>query len=463
MITINLYNFSKKTNSTKRPTGSGSAYSCAVKTGSSIINPVIEISTNTLPAYNYAYISNFKRYYFVSNIVYDRGVWVLSLNVDVLASYRPGIGSTSGFVLRASAASQPALIDTLYPPTGNSQVITDVFEYGNLTAWSTGSVVISIINGTASSGMTSYQFSNEEFRKFIAGLMGTLADSSISTWDSLTQSIKVTTYEPLRYIGAAFWFPNSFSTGANVTSLKLGNYEATGFTCNPIYTAASPRHVHYTVSIPKHPQAGRGKYLNLSPFAEYELQIPPFGTIKLDTTALMDSESIDIDCVPDPLTGMARAIITSSTGYTLADVAAQWGVPLKISSFANVSMNNAFQTAGGVASAVAGVVAGDVGTVIGGIGSTLKGVADIAKGSFDTVGSTGAIIDHQTNKVLYSRFFFVTEEDNSNNGRPYCYNKTMASLPGFLQVQKGVFTSADATRTEIDAVNSYLESGFYYE
>ena len=110
------------------PSGSGKSYSCAVKTGSSIISPVIEISDNSLPSYNYAYISNFKRYYFITNIVYDRGIWVLSLTVDVMATYRPGIGNTSSFVLRSSRRSQPALIDTLYPVTGNSIVNQNVFE-----------------------------------------------------------------------------------------------------------------------------------------------------------------------------------------------------------------------------------------------------------------------------------------------------------------------------------------------
>ena len=464
MITINLYNFNKKTNSTKRPSGSGKAYSCAVKTGSSLLSPVVEISDTSLPAYNYAYIANFKRYYFIQNIVYDRGIWVLSLSVDVLASYRPAIGGTRMFILRSSARQQPALVDKMYPITGNCSNERVIFESGFSNGWSTGVVLVGVLNGLTTSGMTMYQFTPTEYAKLLSGLMGTNNDSSISEWDSLTQSIKVTTYEPLRYIGTVLWFPNTFNTGANVTELKLGNYTATGFTCAPVSTTNPPRTISYTLNIPKHPQATtKGKYCNLSPYSEYELSLGAFGTIKLDTTALMDAEQIYISIVPDPLTGIAKAYIRTDTEALLADAAAQWGVPLRISSFGQQSLGNILQTVGGVtAMAVGAAVASPVATVVG-LSSSISGIADIAKGAFTTAGSNGSIVDHQLSKVLYARFWYITEDDNANQGRPYCYNNTPATLGGYMQAQEGLVSSDAATRTELESINAYMEAGFYYE
>lgn len=464
MITINCYNFSKKENSTARPSGSGKAYSCAVKTGSSIISPVIEISETSLPSYNYAYISNFKRYYFITNIVYDRGIWVLSLTVDVMATYRPGIGGTSGYITRSSRRSQSSIIDTLYPVTGDSEIVVRTIENGDSISWEDGTIVVSVLNGHGTTGTTAYVFEPSEFKKFINGLMGPLADTSKSIWDNVEQSIKVTTYEPLRYVNGAWWFPHGFDTSIPVIALQLGNYRAEGFSCAPLMNHASPYHKSYNVNVPKHPQAAeRGSYMNLSPFTEYELQIAPFGTLKLDTTALMDSNTINIDILPDPYTGLARMIATASNGFTLADIATQWGVPIKISSYGNLSTGNILQTAAGVGGAIIGGIAGDMQALTGGIASSFKGVSDIARGSFDTVGSTGAIIDHQTDKKLYSRFFYASPEDNGNNGRPYCYNNTPANLGGYMQMQKGLFTSDTATQTEINSVNAFMEGGFYYE
>ncbi len=39
----------------------------------------------------------------------------------------------------------------------------------------------------------------------------------------------------------------------------------------------------FNVTIPKHPQASRGEYLNYSPYTELYMNISPFGTIVIDT------------------------------------------------------------------------------------------------------------------------------------------------------------------------------------
>ena len=467
MINIYLFNFSKKDNSTAYPaTDTGTRFRCAVKTGSSIVSPVVEISTEELPAFNYAYIPNFKRWYFITNITFERGVWVLAMACDVLASYKKEIGATSMYFERASAGQNIRLKDTLYPVTGACTVQRDIFQYGNLTAFFSGQICITVLSQAASVGMATYIFSTTEFYKFCDSLMATGTDSSESIWDSVSESIKITTYEPIRYIGAVYWFPpDSFSTsGTTVTSLKLGNFTATGFTCNRMVTSASPKKTTYTVTIPKHPQtSSRGKWVNLSPCAEYELQLPPFGTISLDTTALMDASSIKISILPDALTGACRCVITTDTNATLADLAGRWGVPVQISSQVNMNYGAAITSAISAGFGAGAALTGDIPGAIAGAVNTVKGIGDMVKGSVSTSGSTGSIIDHQTDKVLYSRFFTVAPDDNTNAGRPYCNISTPATLSGYLMAQKGLVQSTAATRPELDAVNAYMEGGFYFE
>lgn len=467
MINIYLFNYSKKDNSTARPaTSAGTKYKCAVKTGSSIISPVVEISVETLPSYNYAYIGNFSRWYFVTNITYERGLWVLSLACDVLASYKDEIGATSMYFERASAGQNIRLKDTLYPVTGASSVSKTVIEYGNLTGFSGGLVCVTVLSQAAAAGLSTYVFSTTEFYKFCDSLMATGTDSSESIWDSVTESIKITTYEPIRYIGAVYWFPAGTirTTGTAVTSLKLGNFTATGFTCNRMVTSASPLHVTYTVTIPKHPQAAsRGKWVNLAPCSEYELQLPPFGTISLDTTALMDATSITISILPDALTGACRCIITTDTNATLADLSGRYGVPVQLTSQVNMNYGAAITSAISAGFGAGAALTGDIPGAIAGAVNTVKGIGDMVKGSVSTSGSTGSIIDHQTDKVLYSRFFTVADDDNANCGRPYCAKTTPATLTGYMQAQKGLVQSSAATRPELDAVNAYMEGGFYYE
>ena len=467
MINIYLFNYSKKDNSTAHPaTDTGSRFRCAVKTGSSIISPVVELSTEELPNYNYAYIPNFKRWYFVTNTTFERGLWVLSLACDVLASYKKEIGATTMYIERASAGQNVRLKDGLFPVTGTSTVNRNIFEYGNLMSFGSGNIAITVLSQASAAGLSTYVFTSAtQFYNFCDSLMATGTDSSESVWDSVTESIKITTYDPIRYIGAVYWFPHEIRhSNTAITSLKLGNFTAAGFTCYRLYTAASPQHITYTVTIPKHPQtSSRGRWVNLAPCTEYVLQLPPFGSINLDTTALMDASSIKINILPDALTGAGRCIVTTDTNVSLADLSGRWGVPIQITSMVNMNYGAAITSAISAGMGTAAAITGDIPGAISGAVSTVKGIGDMLKGTVSTSGSTGSIIDHQTDKVLYSRFFTVADDDNANMGRPYCAKTTPATLTGYMVAQKGLVSSTAATRPELDAVNAYMEGGFYYE
>lgn len=59
---------------------------------SSIVNPIIKVQSTKPPDFNYAYIPEFKRYYFISGIRnLSTTLWELSMAVDVLESYKTAI------------------------------------------------------------------------------------------------------------------------------------------------------------------------------------------------------------------------------------------------------------------------------------------------------------------------------------------------------------------------------------
>lgn len=71
---------------------SGLTLSGSLRNESSIINPTILIEADNPSSYNYAYISEFGRYYFITDIVSVRtGLWRISLSVDVLMSFQSQI------------------------------------------------------------------------------------------------------------------------------------------------------------------------------------------------------------------------------------------------------------------------------------------------------------------------------------------------------------------------------------
>lgn len=63
-----------------------------LRDSSDITNPVILITSDTKPNANYAYIDNFNRFYFISEITaYRSNSFILKLKVDVLESYKEQI------------------------------------------------------------------------------------------------------------------------------------------------------------------------------------------------------------------------------------------------------------------------------------------------------------------------------------------------------------------------------------
>lgn len=68
----------------------------------SILSPAIEIeSPISLSNYNYAYVGEFNRYYFITDItVTYNGLWRLSLKCDVLMTYEKSIRTLKANILR---------------------------------------------------------------------------------------------------------------------------------------------------------------------------------------------------------------------------------------------------------------------------------------------------------------------------------------------------------------------------
>lgn len=90
-MNISLY----KTNSEKNVvyktlTNEVSFADVTFKNPTEILNPVITLATAIdVEAYNYCYIPEYNRYYYISNIVsVVNGLWTINLSVDVLMSFK---------------------------------------------------------------------------------------------------------------------------------------------------------------------------------------------------------------------------------------------------------------------------------------------------------------------------------------------------------------------------------------
>ena len=94
---------------------------------SSIINPSITIQRTNVPNYNYAYIAQFNRYYFIApNGITSVGknLWKIDLQCDVLMSFKTGILALSAVVGRQEFDYNADLVDPQLPVEKETEITT---------------------------------------------------------------------------------------------------------------------------------------------------------------------------------------------------------------------------------------------------------------------------------------------------------------------------------------------------
>lgn len=94
---ITFYKTASETNRLDKALTLPVTFNGTLKDETDLLNPEITFEANSdLTGYNYAYIEEFKRYYFVNGFTSVRNnLWRVSLHVDVLMTYRGGIRETN--------------------------------------------------------------------------------------------------------------------------------------------------------------------------------------------------------------------------------------------------------------------------------------------------------------------------------------------------------------------------------
>lgn len=452
MLTIKLYQFSKNKNSTKQPDNSVTqvSYSALMKTASSLINPVITIKESPI-GYNYCYIADFERYYFITDMTYALGEWELSLSVDSLASFKSDLGNVTTLVLRSASNKSGYLRDNLYPLSDN--YTKNVQTWAPYDISSSGYYYVTAIGNRADSIRT-VRMSESTFESFFQQLMNYGNDATL--WQSAEQALMNQVYNPVNYVTSAYWCPIDFAISAGSQAFTVGNYQLT-LSGAASYVSARYYTFSHTFSIGDHPQASvRGMYCNGSPFTEHKLNAGPFGIIAVPADLLnQSSNSVTVNICIDTRNGSA-VMVASANGVKFARVNSSLGVDIPI---AQTDKN----LIGGAVNLASGSIRAITGDFLSGVAQAIGGATDLFTETVSTSGAFGSITNVYDNISLTSIWRTISGFDNDNNGCPYSQNVQLNTLSGFMQCEKGVFKSSKATETEINEINSYMVSGFYYE
>ena len=100
-MTLKLYkNYSDKNVLDKNITQIGNDITGTLRTDCSIIDPVIAIENLTDLGVNYAYITEYGRYFYINNIILKGNLYELHMHVDVLKTYEDQIRNIEGVISR---------------------------------------------------------------------------------------------------------------------------------------------------------------------------------------------------------------------------------------------------------------------------------------------------------------------------------------------------------------------------
>ena len=454
-VTIKLYSFTKDENSTKVPSGTaGTQYTGLLIEPCSVLNPVLKVNGITGYSYNYAYIQEFSRYYFITDWHTENGFWYLSMRVDAMASFKSVIGSSTQYVLRAASVQDQYIVDTLFPTTGEMTHSTAQINEG-LASFLPNGVFVLNITGSVDGTVGCYACTWTTFKNVIKKMLLTNSDDTF--WANLADGIRESIFHPFEHLGTVIWYPADYIdlTGITATtSITLGTISLTSSTTYPMsfYYLSSPSiWQSNSISLPKHPQAStNGKYMNLKPYSQYIYSDDIFGDIELDPLKLIDKTTFQIWKVTDPATGVQ--IVTLPDGATREG---QAGVMISME-------NNSLNIGGFLQQALAtglGLVEGDyVGAAAGAASAALSLMPTITSSS-----QMGSTVLSWRPITLEAYFWKSTGHDDANKGKPYCKTKQINTLSGYVLTDRAHISGSSMTSTEQEMITGIMDGGFYYE
>lgn len=461
-----FYSHNKRNNSLKLPTG-GTSIPCVLKDSTSLTAPVLELKTATRPDYNYAYISDFGRYYYVTEWIYDKGIWSCSLTVDVLTSWRSNILNTTAYVEYSSSAYSNSIIDPRMM-SSEEKMYAHWEEPAESAIFNTdGCYILSIISTDANGyngACAVYALTQSQLSEFSAKI------TAQSFLDGVWAGIKNAFNNPFDAIVSCRWIPFSYSMLSGTEKEIVVVYAGIGV--NGKLLTSNFATSEFGTAIPSRIEGKN--YTDVAPFVTGVLYLPFVGTVPLDLSVFYPSNYIYMKIVCD--------VVTGDLVYTLGQSADSFVSTYSGNCATQIPLSNNMVDSLGMLASSSGIIGGLSATVAGIVKKDpkliSKGLGAAGFGTYGTVRS--AEVHTQTNGAISSRVGahvqrtielvlirssvpdFTGTERKETIGLPCFRTNLLSALSGYCQCS-GASVSAPATDNELALINDYLNSGIYIE
>lgn len=443
---ISLYSFSKKRNSTKRPSSGGKVIDVSLIEGCNLYSPLFRINQ---PPWSYNYLEFNGMYFWIETKtpVYN-GLYEITCTFDYLATYKNSIQNTRAYVAYSSSSYDDRIIDGRLSSVdhasyeySSAQIIKNPAD--NMAVY--GTYVIEYVTSKATFGTGGCVWATPSKAALIAD---ELSSDGFTSW--------ITEHE--KQLQGAFdsilscrYLPIILVDTEN-TEIVLGGY-STGLHGSDV----SNIEFETNISIPWQ----FSDFRNLSPYTSLVLYLPAYGYVSLNPADFIDLTSIPIKAVIDGVTGecvyMVGRNIRCSTNISTS-----------------VSIGTIASNAGAIFSSIGGIVGGiATANPAAAVGSAIEGIFASQERQLGNVGSAsgGAVIRcgfpdvHWSNAVLVSICHDTNQPPSaiaSTQGRPLNKTVLLSDLSGYVQTVNAS-VSAATTAEQLSNLNAALDGGIYLE
>lgn len=488
MATLTVWeNFKKRENSTKTPTTAGTNKTVYLKENVSISNPIFilnEVNTNI------SYCRYDGKYYFINDIVVINSKQAeYHASIDVLATYKSDILSTSAFVKYHSHNNAEIVDNRLSTKTSKTYLENSaVFDTLGTVSTTNGAVVL-MVNGRNSVG--AYAISQNELEDVLASVdidyteeVNNLDFSDLENApdiiDWLTRFGRILgdwfaglfgriiySGSAIENIRSAHMLPLSlYDIGNTERNLYLGSFDTRKTALridDRIFTDSA------TVNIPWQTSDWRRN----TPYTELFLYIPYVGLVQLSPSDLVGETTITVGASIDKLSGDAIFYVYTGSGARIGHYTTNVSSDYPIGA-SNVSSGKAtggvISSAIGAGTAIAGLATGGSGAlIVGGAVSAGVGLVNAINPTNTSIGgATGGAVLGLSDKSrikCYSILHDTTVPPANVSavfGTPTNAVVLLSTITGYVQTV-GASVDCDAELQEKTKINSMLDNGIYIE
>ena len=348
---ITLYNFSKRKNSTKVPTDTGTVKEVKLKGKCDRINPSFFLADVT----GYTYLKAWNWYYFITNVAYDiNGAQYIDCTIDVLATWKESIMATTAFVKYSSTDYSMLIHDNRVAP-----LVQQRFGITNTQSIFSQSeaYIISAVSGDG--GLVNYYTGYAGLVNMLESLVAKTADWWQSVFASLSDAVgSIISVRAIPITDLATGPSRNVELGGldlEIGSLPTLTDVRPGYKVDNDYLSISRTYSDFRKS---------------SQFTSLYLYLPFVGVVDLSADDFIDSDGVTIRTVANSMTGNVIYRIGNDDGEIVGTYSGTFGRQIPIS---NIQLTNVSQSIGHVLSALTKGAGGAsaIGSAIGSVPSGL--------------------------------------------------------------------------------------------